>query len=93
MSWSTRGQRTARACIPLALLAIVNGCATVEPPDKLSGPDVVQIQPVPIPGARMPTGPIQAAFKLPVGKGPFPAVIVLHGCSGGGTAPCSGETA
>jgi dienelactone hydrolase len=84
MPWSTLGQHTARACIPLALLAIVNSCAAQKPLDKLSGPDVVEIQPVPLSGARMPTGPIQATFKLPVGKGPFPAVIVLHGCSGRG---------
>jgi dienelactone hydrolase len=84
MSRSTRGQRNALTCIPFGLLAIVNACAAVKPSDKLSGPDVVQIQPVPLPGARMPTGPIQATFKLPAGKGPFPAVIVLHGCSGWG---------
>jgi dienelactone hydrolase len=75
---------TVRACIILALLAIVNGCAAVKPPDNLSGPDMVEIHPIQILAARMPTGPIQATFQLPEGKGPFPAVIVLHGCSGWG---------
>jgi dienelactone hydrolase len=84
MPCSIPGQRTFRAGSALALPVIVGGCAKVKPPDKLSGPDLVEIQPVQIPGARMPAGPIQAAFKLPVGKGRFPAVIVLHGCSGWG---------
>jgi dienelactone hydrolase len=78
----TPGQRAVRGWISFALAAIVNGCAGMEPPDKISRPDVVEIQPVPISGARMPSGPIQATFRLPAGKGPFPAVIVLHGCSG-----------
>ena len=36
----------------------------------------------------MPSVPIPAALKLPPGQGPFPAIVVLHGCGGrGGTAP------
>jgi dienelactone hydrolase len=52
----------------------------------ISGPDAVEIPPLQVPGARMPVDPIPAELKLPDGKGPFPAVIVLHGCAGLGTS-------
>src|ERR1700689_4665123 len=36
----------------------------------------------PVPDARQPATPLTAVLSLPDGKGPFPAVIVLHGCDG-----------
>jgi len=39
-----------------------------------------------VPGSRMPPQPIPAVLALPAGTGPFPAVIVLHGCSGRSSA-------
>jgi dienelactone hydrolase len=44
----------------------------------------VAIPPQSVPGSRMPTQPLLGEFTLPGGKGPFPAMIVLHGCSGRG---------
>jgi dienelactone hydrolase len=44
--------------------------------------ETVAILPQAVPGSRMPTQPIPAILELPDGKGPFPAVIVLHGCGG-----------
>lgn len=64
----------------------VNPPASVLQPVTISGPDAVQIPPIAVPGARMPRGPIPAELKLPPGKGPFPAVIVLHGCAGLGAS-------
>jgi dienelactone hydrolase len=55
-------------------------------PITISGPDAVQIPPIALPGARMPIAPIPAELKLPAGNGPFPAVIVLHGCAGLGAS-------
>jgi dienelactone hydrolase len=36
----------------------------------------------PVAGARLPPGPLSAELRLPPGNGPFPVVIVLHGCGG-----------
>ncbi len=55
-------------------------------PVTISGPDAVKIPPIAVPGARMPAVPIPAELKLPKGKGPFPVVIVLHGCAGLGAS-------
>lgn len=55
-------------------------------PVTISGPDAVPIPPIAVPGARMPVAPIPAELKLPPGKGPFPVVIVLHGCAGLGAS-------
>jgi dienelactone hydrolase len=68
------------ACDPVAPPAVAL------PPIMISGPDAVQIPPIAVPGARMPIGPIPAELKLPPGEGPFPAVIVLHGCAGLGAS-------
>ena len=46
----------------------------------------VAIPPQNIPGSRMPTQPLPGDSTLPWGQGPFPAMIVPHGCSGRGPA-------
>ena len=68
----------------LALLLLPAGCGLGEMPNAPYGPDDVFIPPLPAPMTRMPDAAIPATFKLPPGKGPFPAVIVLHGCGGRG---------
>jgi len=66
------------------------GCAEpgqhATPGGAYDGPDQVSIPPVTVPRARMPANPLPAVFRLPEGKGPFPAVIVLHGCGGRGAS-------
>jgi dienelactone hydrolase len=82
-----------KCLITVAVLILTEvACDPAVPPDAvlqpvtISGPDAVQIPPIAVPGARMPKGPIPAELKLPPGKGPFPAVIVLHGCAGLGAS-------
>jgi dienelactone hydrolase len=65
----------------LALLVLaVPGCGSHRPAEP--GLNDVLIPPIDVPRARMPDEPIPAQLKVPPGKGPFPAVIVLHGCGG-----------
>jgi hypothetical protein len=52
--------------------------------------DLVAIPVQDVPGSRMLAQPIPAVLALPNGKGPFPAVIVLHGSAGGGRGSGSG---
>jgi dienelactone hydrolase len=66
------------------LILMLPGCAMREPPER--GANDVLIAPLDAPRARMPEEPIPAEFILPTGKGPFPAVIVLHGCGGRGAS-------
>ena len=47
--------------------------------------ETVAFPPQTVPGSRMPTQPIPGILELPDGKGPFPAIVVTHGC--GGRAP------
>jgi dienelactone hydrolase len=42
----------------------------------------VEIPPQAVPGARMPDKSIPAIYSVPDGQGPFPAMILLHGCAG-----------
>lgn len=42
----------------------------------------VDIPPQAVPGSRMPDRPIPATYSVPDGQGPFPAMILLHGCGG-----------
>ena len=85
-----RGGRQGRGLAPLEWLAILTllvaaaGCGAMNRPAAEIGPDDVRIPPVAVPMARIPDGPIPALFMLPAGKGPFPAVIILHGCGGRG---------
>jgi dienelactone hydrolase len=68
------------------LVVLAAGCGPEVPSAAPYGPDVVQIPSIAVPEAWMPSGPIPAALKLPEGNGPFPAVIVLHGCGGRGAS-------
>ena len=74
-----------RACLLWLLLAMA-GCGghIVVAAAMTREHDAVAIPPVAVARARMPEGPIPALLKLPGGQGPFPAVIVLHGCGGRG---------
>lgn len=67
--------------LPALLVLTVAGCGLREPPAP-SAADEVLIPSMEAPNTRMPNDPIPAQFKLPPGNGPFPAVIVLHGCAG-----------
>ena len=69
--------------LAVAIPLLLAGC-TSETPVADYGPDDVLIPPRPAPMARMPLVAIPATLKLPPGDGPFPAVIVLHGCGGRG---------
>jgi dienelactone hydrolase len=51
-----------------------------------AGTTPVEIPVVQVPGSRMPDRPFDAELTLPDGQGPFPAVILLHGCGGIGPA-------
>jgi dienelactone hydrolase len=64
----------ALVCVPILLLAAG------------AGPISVSIPVVKVPGSRQPDRPYDATLTLPDGTGPFPAVILLHGCGGEGSA-------
>jgi dienelactone hydrolase len=57
----------------LALLAGLTGC--------YARTDVA-IPPQNVPGATPPDKPLTGILTLPRGNGPFPAIVVLHGCDG-----------
>src|SRR5580658_8394679 len=59
----------------IAALVLLAGCAGCTD-QQLSIPEQ------PVPGSRVPTGPLNAVLVTPDGPGPFPVVILLHGCSG-----------
>jgi dienelactone hydrolase len=59
----------------IAALALLTGCAGGTG-QYLSIPDQ------PVLGARVPSGRLSAVLLTPDGPGPFPVVILLHGCSG-----------
>jgi len=58
----------------LAML-VLSGCAAV-------GGSSVSIPPHRIGTARVPNRPLTGSLVLPSGTGPFPVVIVMHGCGG-----------
>jgi dienelactone hydrolase len=59
----------------IAALVLMAGCA--------GGTDqYLSIPDQPVLGARVPSGPLSAVLVTPDGPGPFPVVILLHGCSG-----------
>jgi dienelactone hydrolase len=76
--------RTKWPTIVAFVLLAAAGCDPPMPPAVVSGLDAVQIPPIAVPRARIPLEPIPAAYKRPPGNGPFPAVVVLHGCGGVG---------
>jgi dienelactone hydrolase len=78
------GNRLARFAAVVGWMMLATGCGSRQP--DATGPDDVSIPPIEVPESRMPDGPIPAEFKVPKGKGPFPAVIVLHGCGGPGAS-------
>src|SRR5579863_9693675 len=59
----------------LLLVLSLGGCTT-------ASRDTVLIPVQQVPGSRMPSQPLSAIMLLPPGKGPFPAIIVLHTCGG-----------
>jgi len=67
-----RSGRAARRTVVIALIAVMAGCAG-------------QARQVEIPAAATPLGPgpaLPGSLTLPSGVGPFPVVVLLHGCSG-----------
>jgi dienelactone hydrolase len=59
----------------VAALVLMAGCAG-DTHQILSIPDQ------PVLGARVPSSPLSAVLVTPDGPGPFPVVILLHGCNG-----------
>jgi dienelactone hydrolase len=69
--------------IAAALAILAAGCAR-NLTAWVPGSNDVLIPSIAQPLSRMPAGPIPADYLVPPGKGPFPAVILLHGCGGRG---------
>jgi dienelactone hydrolase len=86
---ANRGSTLLKWLAVVALLALPIGCGSGEPLPQPYGPDDVFMPPIAAPMARMPPDAIPATLKLPPGKGPFAAVIVLHGCGGRGPSQLS----
>src|SRR5690348_6955805 len=73
-----RGRRCRddRFAIRLAALLVAAGCTATTTGD----PVTIPVQHIEF--SREPSKPLLATLELPAGAGPFPAVIVLHGCNG-----------
>lgn len=74
-----------RATWAAVVTLLVAGCAGQGAPLP-PAPGTVPLTPVATPMARIAPAPIPAVFRAPDGKGPFPAVIILHGCGGRGAS-------
>jgi dienelactone hydrolase len=68
---------TMRSILLLAALALA-GCSAA--PMGAGLPLQIPVQPVA--NTRIPPNPLPARLELPPGPGPFPTVILLHGCGG-----------
>ena len=81
---------TLRVQIPPVLIPLIGGVPLIGTPAVMpgvwhSGMDRDIVITVPADRTpRMPAKPIPALYRAPAGKGPFPAVIYLHGCNGAG---------
>jgi dienelactone hydrolase len=64
------------------LLALLLCLPAMVQPSAARAQTPVEIPPLPVPGARMPSVPIPATFYLPPGTGKVGAIILLHGCGG-----------
>lgn len=80
----SRIRRLSRLC---AALVPLGGCAAPAPQGPVQGFRQAEVPPVPFHESRAAPRPIPALFSAPTGKGPFPAVIVLHGCGGRHAGP------
>jgi dienelactone hydrolase len=60
--------------------------ALVGQPGNAARMDAVSIPVQAVPGSRMPSGTLPGYLAVPDGKGPFPAIVLLHGCSGRGSS-------
>jgi dienelactone hydrolase len=68
--------------IPLMAALVLAGCAQV--PVAPNDPNVraVDVPPVPLAESRVSPRPLESLYQTPDGPGPFPAVIIMHGCGG-----------
>ncbi len=78
--WPSLAPHTPAAC--LLALCIALGTALATPPAATAGSLAVSIPVTQIPGSHQPDRPYDATLTLPADTGRFPAVILLHGCSG-----------
>ena len=75
MDTTSAPHRPGRTLGLVAALVLMAGCAG-DTHQILSIPDQ------PVLGARVPSSPLSAVLVTPDGPGPFPVVILLHGCNG-----------
>lgn len=66
----------------LLAASLLAGCTAPPIAPRDANGDAVEIPPVPLAGSRVSPQPLQALYEKPDGPGPFPAVIVMHGCGG-----------
>ncbi|HUN41227.1 MAG TPA: dienelactone hydrolase family protein [Acetobacteraceae bacterium] len=67
---------------PSILLCLLAAFAINVGQAAAAGEADVAIPPQPVRGSRMPSASLPAMYWVPDGQGPFPAMILLHGCGG-----------